>query len=73
MVYLFVGGYNEILTALGVIVSVENFNLICGVPVIVSGNQGSVFIDVIQVGEEARDGSEGVAGVLEVEEDQQVG
>ena len=35
---------------------------ICRVPVIVSGNQGSVFIDVIQVGEEAGGGGEGVAG-----------
>ena len=53
---------NEILTALGVDVSVENFNPIRRVPVIVSGDQGSVFIDVIQVGEEAGGGGEGVAG-----------
>ena len=43
-------------------VSVENFNPIRRVPVIVSGDQGSVFIDVIQIGEEAGGGGEGVAG-----------
>ena len=57
---------NEILTVLGVDVSVENFNPIRRVPVIVSGDQqGSLFINVIQVGEEAGDGGEGVAGGAE--------
>jgi hypothetical protein len=36
---------NKILTALGVDVSVENFNPIRRMSVVVSGNQESVFID----------------------------
>ena len=39
---------NEILTASGSFVDGENFNPIRQVPVIVSGDQGSVFIDVIE-------------------------
>jgi hypothetical protein len=39
---------NEILTASGSFVDGDNFNPICRVPVIVTGDQGSVFIDVIE-------------------------
>jgi hypothetical protein len=38
---------NEILTASGIDVNAENFNPIRRVPVVISGDEGSVFIDAI--------------------------
>jgi hypothetical protein len=59
---------NEILTASGVDVEVNNFNPIRRVPVIVSGDQGSVFIDCIeaedQEGQQVGGGGAVVGGVL---------
>jgi hypothetical protein len=59
---------NEILTASGMNVEVNNFNPICRVPVIVMGDQGSVFIDRIeaedQEGHQVRGGGAIVGGVL---------
>ena len=56
---------NEILTASGIDVERENYNPIRRVPVIVSGDQGSVFIDAIfdeEEDEQAGAGGGGAAG-----------
>jgi hypothetical protein len=49
----------EIITALGVDVERKNFNPIHRVPVIVSGDQGSVFIDAIDIIEDHESGGGG--------------
>ncbi len=53
----------EILVAPGVDVAGENYNPIRRVPVIVSGDQGSVFSDAIDVVEEQQGGAGGSAVV----------
>jgi hypothetical protein len=52
----------EILAASGINVEGENYNPICRVPVIVSGDQGSVFIDAIDVVDEEQEGGGGGGG-----------
>ena len=53
---------NEILTASGIDVGQENYNPIHRVPVVVSGDQGSVFIDAIFEEEQEQVGAAGGVG-----------